>query len=945
MKTVYFFIYIICGPLLFPNLTFAQKKLTAQKPQIDTSVLEKWPELGEPAISTSGKYISYYVAGQPTGSVTLVITNSNGSWKREYTGAIRCYFSGDERQGVFYKNDSLHFLSLGGSEERVISTKIFQYPSAGKGEWLAYQETTSGQLVLFNLLKRAKKELGNISDFMFDKNGSALLLKDTSGGTRKLYYLELETMTKKLIWNGKPSEEANNFQFDETGERLVFMVGKKQGDGQMRSIWCYRKGRETAELKLRDGDTRIGVGLQIGINNGFSGDGRWIIFKLQEKRGIKQKPPGGAMVDVWGYRDRQLQPEQMIRNKDLKTYKTMLAAEGDGFRQLERGDEQLVELGGDMAVVGRSDTLGQILPQGDVSNPSAYYLLSLKDGSRKLLGAGAMSLSCFSFSPGGRWLVYYDDGKRNFFSYDVQKGRVRNITGGLPTRFTTDLPTETFHPAVSGVQGWLRGDSGLLLHDNYDLWEIDPEGRRPAVNVTGGYGLAHHIKLRMPETGSVVYSRGDTLILTGFKPANKQNGFFRQVVGSRGRSDLLTMGPYTYYRIPSQNAFNAGMPPLKAARANCWIVERQSATEAPNYFLTSDFKSFKSLSHLAPQAAYNWLTTELINYKQLDGTATQGVLYKPENFDPKKRYPVIFNYYEQRSHQMYEFLRPGFTRANINIPWFVSRGYLVFTPDIHYKLASTSGISVNRYAYNSIIAAAHTLSLLPYVDGKRMSIQGQSFGAEETNYLVTHSHLFAAASDMAGISDVVSAYLTLVPIGGDVLNENSDRQQFIRESSQGRMQATLWQRPELYLEQSAVLHADHVTTPLLIVNNKKDASVQWRQGVEFYLALRRLQKPSWMLQYDRSVHVLTNDKDAKDYTIRLTQFFDHYLKGYPPPIWMTKGVPAKMKGIETGYELDLRGSCSSDCPICKKKDYSDYFDTKANPSILPVKTDITGYKK
>jgi hypothetical protein len=75
-----------------------------------------------------------------------------------------------------------------------------------------------------------------------------------------------------------------------------------------------------------------------------------------------------------------------------------------------------------------------------------------------------------------------------------------------------------------------------------------------------------------------------------------------------------------------------------------------------------------------------------------------------------------------------------------------------------------------------------------------------------------------------------------------------------------------------------------------------------------------------MLQYDDGGHSVKG-KDAVDFTIRLTQFFDHYLKGAPPPKWMTVGIPARLKGIETGYELDPNGSCGKDCKICKGKKY------------------------
>ncbi|MGC4038378.1 MAG: prolyl oligopeptidase family serine peptidase [Chitinophagaceae bacterium] len=220
------------------------------------------------------------------------------------------------------------------------------------------------------------------------------------------------------------------------------------------------------------------------------------------------------------------------------------------------------------------------------------------------------------------------------------------------------------------------------------------------------------------------------------------------------------------------------------------------------------------------------------------------------------------------------------------------------------ELATKSGKTVGQYACNSVVAAAKYLAKLPYIDGKHMGLRGHSFGGSETNFLVTHTKLFKAASEMAGPSDQISGYLTLLPTNNN--KEDSKEQQSIREYGQIRFAATLWQKPDFYIRESSVLYADRVTTPLLMIHNKNDDGVQFRQGVEFFMALRHLNKRVWMLQYDNGNHFVSG-QDSVDYTIRLTQFFDHYLKETLPPVWLTEGVPAYEKGIRSGYELDKSG--------------------------------------
>jgi len=359
---------------------------------------------------------------------------------------------------------------------------------------------------------------------------------------------------------------------------------------------------------------------------------------------------------------------------------------------------------------------------------------------------------------------------------------------------------------------------------------------------------------------------------------------------------MLTMGPYHYLSIK------------KAATADAWLALRESTTDAPNYFFTDDFKSFKQISALEPQKQFNWFTAELINWSLPDGQRCQGVLYKPENFDTQKKYPLLVYIYEELSDELFHYLAPQATSDKINIPYFVSRGYLVFVPDIHYETGH-----IGESALASVESGVKYLSKASWIDFTKLGLQGHSFGACEANYIITHSNLFAAAEEGAGCSDLISASYSLVHDG--ISN------QWIFEKTQYRMGGSLWEHPERYIEGSAILNSDKVTAPLLMMHNKQDAFVPWTQGVEFFSALRRCGKKAWMLQYDNGEHFVQPGQDALDFTIRIEQFFNHYLKGTPPPKWMTVGVPPNKKGIENGYELDLTNKCGDDCPVCNKRQY------------------------
>ncbi len=238
-----------------------------------------------------------------------------------------------------------------------------------------------------------------------------------------------------------------------------------------------------------------------------------------------------------------------------------LSTKGNSFQQLETVDERLAIntalISGDIFVTVKSDTTGPVLPMSYFAYPSSFYVVSLKDGSRKFLKTSPSFINHVSLSPDGKWLIYYDIHKRNYCSYDLQSQKTRNITEHLPKQVCTDYPLDTSCHAVAASVGWIMTDTSVLIYDNYDLWKIDPANKRPAFNITAGYGAKHGIKLRLIDESDYIgtteiRSLGDTLLMSGFNVKNKYNGFFRQVLGSKTEPALLTMGPYLYRKTYSQ---------------------------------------------------------------------------------------------------------------------------------------------------------------------------------------------------------------------------------------------------------------------------------------------------------------------------------------------------------------------------------------------------------
>jgi dienelactone hydrolase len=655
-------------------------------------------------------------------------------------------------------------------------------------------------------------------------------------------------------------------------------------------------------VKLTDGDFLCldeNVSIK-GIDlRGFTDDGEGVFVDLVEKDGSNPNPRA-VKVDVWSYFDKKLQSQQLLEF-GKRMYVAILRIKDRQIIRLEKGEnDRIVSLSKNFAIVGKIIG-GPGSPEWtwnwDTATRAATYLVSLNDGTRKLINdnlSGNIAAN-YRFSNAGRFIIYFNPCKRNYFSYEVRTGNKRNITAGIDANWTEygkrDLPIAKYMPINNGVIGWIGDDLSVLLYDQNDIFEVDPLGERAPRNLTFGYGRQNAIefKLATKHSGNR-FEVGEKLILSAFNRINKDDGFFSIVIGKRAPPQILSMQPYFFRGSRSEDNFSFEVPG-KARDAESYLVKRMSAEESPNYFWTEDFRRFHAVSDVHPENGYNWLKTELLTWKTFDGTSSQGILYKPENFDPRLKYPIIFYYYEKLSDGLHGFIFPDFCTGPINIPYFVSNGYLVFAPDIHYTIGHPG-----RSVLNCILSAARYLAEMPFVDSSRMGIQGHSRGGWETNFLITHTNRFAAAMSASGMSDYIGLYNSVR------LKSSGISGQSAFESLNQRIGATLWERPDLYVENSPVFQVNRVVTPLLMMSNKEDTDVPFEQGIEFYTALRRLGKKVWLLQYDGQGHMVFGDA-ARDLTIRMRQFFDHYLKGTASPKWMATGVPARVKGVDSGLEL------------------------------------------
>jgi dienelactone hydrolase len=883
-------------------MIFCVNYLFAQKPVIDSTAYQTWRSLEGQTISKNGQYTFYSINNVHVGSKTLVVQSTDGKWRKEFTGGLKDgYLNLSAKYFLFVtKNDSLGMLKLGTNQIKYIPNMSWYNLLTVKGvEYLRYPSGHDPKDFVLKNLKTNKVSIFTYVDSYSLEGDILVLVKSVKGNNRRQSIILADIITGKVskIWEGDKPE---NLILDVKHQQLAF----KTGD----SVWYYKMGSSHAVCILKKDAKNIEEGLDLGYLSSFSKDGQRLFTSLTKKGNPQPQPK--RVVELWSYRDTIMKSEPKMEIGD----QTYLAVINIADRNVIRLQQQAGEGFQFPTSEGVTDTIA-LVQNPNVGDPwSISYkwkwdLVSIKNGERKNLNFLENIRPPFvQLSPGGKYIIYFDAIKQNYFSYEIATATVRNLTLDLKVSWinmnTDDRDDAKSARGITSPLVWLKKDESVFVYDRYDIWKIDPLGKQKPVNITNGYGQKYNViftyafDLFKGNMSNNILNENEKLYLTAFNKENKNNGFFLKQLEKAGDPELLHMGPYLYQTngssyVPDDSDFY----PIKAENSKMYLVRRRSATDAPNYFSTKDFKTFTRLSDIQPQKKYNWYTTELHTWKSLDGRILQGILYKPENFDPNKNYPVIFHYYERKSDGLNAFMQPKSLGGymNIDIPTFVSNGYLVFTPDIYYKVGDPM-----QGTYDAVISAAEYVSKLPFVNPKKMGAQGGSFGGLQTNYLVTHTNLFAAAESSAGLADLVSNYGSL----GDRGVYNG--QQF-HEIGQLRMGGGPWERPEAYIKNSPIFQADKVTTPFLIMHTKIDDATAFLNEVELFLGLRRLGKKAWMLVYPKGNHGVDDKDEVRDFSTRMMQFFDHYLKDKPAPLWMLDGIGPSEAGINDSFKLDDTG--------------------------------------
>lgn len=919
-------------PFMLVMLLLHCSVLLAQKAPLTHQVYDSWQRIGERTLSPDGNWAVFTIDPQE-GDGILVLQSLRSDYRKEFPRGYGASISYQGRYLVFKikpffasvkeaKNkkkrpeempkDSVALVELGkDSILKFASVRSFKMPADDEG-WVAIHFETNekpaegiesaSDLLLINFVNGAKMIIPRISEFQLAKKGGMLVgeqrkgNKDSIGATQVLLVTVPSFRIDTILRGGN---DFRKFSFSADGRQLAFLAERNARPKELvkyYSLYHFDRSSDSA-ISIADRNTagmKLGMTISEFADLRFSQSGHRLYFgtaPIVPAKDTLTPESDLVKVDIWHYKDDYIQSQQLyeLKRNQERSYSAVFHFDRNKLVQLGAPDAENVFIpkqDDGQWVYATSDYGKRIAFQWTAATAKDIYRIDVLTGQRQLIKAN-MNGNFFgsSVSPKGTALVWYDADLKQYQSWDGLK--VRTISRTIPHVLYDELHDMPGPAFPYGIAGWLPGDTTVLIYDRYDTWRVPIAADRAAQNITR-VGRQNKENYRyVPLDPEQDYIPLSGLLCWRYQQQENRDGgiAFAQWEQDRVRFTQRQAGSFAY-----------GLP-SKASRAAVLAFTKERFDLSPDLHVwdinasASSEGAVRRLSWINPQQQqYNWGTARLYRWRALDGKPAQGVLYLPENFDPSKKYPVIFYFYETHTETLHNYIAPAPTGSRLNVSFYVSRGYIVFSPDIFY----TRGYPA-KSCYNYVVSAANSLAKLPYVDAKNMGLQGQSWGGIQVAQLVTMTSLFKAAWAGAPVANMTSAY-------GGIRWESGINRQFQYEVSQSRIGATLWQRPDLYIENSPLFHLPKVKTPLVIMANDADGAVPWYQGIELFTGMRRLGKQVWMLNYNGEAHNLRERKNQKDISIRQQQFFDWLLKGEKPARWLTEGVPALNKGRDWGLD-------------------------------------------
>lgn len=939
-------------------LAFSLSVVAQEKPAITWKDIPSWQYIRtfNSSISPDGQWLTW-VAGPTKGDLTLTVKKTqdtlayafpvgatsttaefskNGQYMayRESAKDAEAEAAKKSKKPLYTKLQLVHMpdtqkvtfermanFAFSGDNPNWIAVGFVPAEGAPRGE----NSPKGTDLLLYNLKDKSTFNIGNVSEYAFNKagnllaytidahgqNGNGVLIRDMNTGITTALDND-KAQYSRINWN----EEGTAFALlkanknDKYKSEVYSVIGFSRINGPQTSKIIY-SGLD--DVAFPEGHGVSGHGLAY-----WSDDLSTLFFGIAEleKKEEKKKPesadkkengaqdsttsngdkpaenastsrtasagtgrPGNnADIEkpdmiIWNWQDKRLQSAQQVQQNRDKNFNLTSAyhvaskrfiplADDLTLRMVSVGPKQLYALGYDYTSYEMDNNLsGQSFVD--------VYLIDLKSGEKTMLLENQYQSASrtLAFSPNGLFLAYYKDGQ--YYAIDLAGKKHISLTAGLPSVFVNTEDDHNVEKPATPFFGWSSDSRFVLIRDNYDLWKIPVDGKK-AVSISPDW---KQDKIRVsgnhriyPDDKGIDFKKDQYFAV--FNEANKQAGM---AILDAGKDQMRTlfMDDHSYGML------------RKAENAGSFVFTKENSTDAPELYVahSKELNSNKQTTNTPDQEKYAWSAgVKLIEYVSDHGDTLQAALYLPADYEPGKSYPTITYIYERLTQGLNGYANPSFPGGGFNRAVYTSNGYAVLMPDIKYKLNEPGNSAVA-----CVVPAVKAAIATGIVDAENVGIHGHSWGGYQTSFLITQTNIFKAAAAGAPLTNMISMYSLIYWNSGST-------NQSIFESSQGRLTTGYWDNWDAYKRNSPIYYIKNVETPLLLLHNDKDGAVDYTQGIEYYNGLRRLNKPVTMITYKGENHGIVKEANRKDYAVRMLEFMDHYLKGKPAPEWWEKGI-------------------------------------------------------
>ncbi|WP_417873813.1 alpha/beta hydrolase family protein [Xanthomarina gelatinilytica] len=812
----------------------------------------EWESIYTGDISNNGKWMCYKSSTEAEND-TLFIKKIHGGKQFKIPKASAAGFTSDSKFLTASVNySSIIIVNLENNKTSELDSFAFRGFTKDESYLIARKQAAKGMdLAIRNLSNGKNSFLFGVLEYSINPSRNEIALIENNEGKSVVQKLNLETGNYTLIKQSS-THTYKDITWSEDGNYITFYeLPKDDIKGQSKIYSC-----RGIDCKYKDVSSLNNIDnfqMDYGLSE-ISQLGKIVLFEgIPDTLSKDSKIPKG--VQIWSGNDKYIYPRRKAEGLlEIQPYRFCWNTETNLIHTIT--DTTLTEI---MSVndeyILKIDILAH-QPQYKYFSDVDFYLYNLHTAKELQLLRKQNPQQVF-IDPNGEFIVFFRDGDWHSFSLATQK--FSNLTRSSKTSFLNandDRPER--RTSFSSRIKWLEDENAILVCDEFDVWKLSLDGKSQ-IRLTDGREINRKytpvINFNNPKKSHIDRVNSKKGLLFHAVDENMDAGYF--LLPPNGPLLKIVYGPYIADDIQWDENLN-------------YFIFRLQSYDMPPKIVFYDRKKDRTttLAHSNENKKLDdWGKPELVNFTMKNGTNTKYVLIYPAHYDPRKKYPMVVNIYEDQSRWIHEF-HPlsDFGTSGFNPTHYTLDGYFILMPDIKYDLGNP-GISALKYVQESLDHAIKKVK----IDTAKIGLYGFSFGGYESAFIATQTNRFAAVAAGAAITNLVTYYQTI--------NWGSGREEMWRlEDYQMRMGKPYFEIKDEYIKNSPFHSIENLNTPILLWAGAEDYHIDYNESIRFYLALRRLQKKVELVLFEDEGHNIIASHKREYLSLEIKKWFDKYCK-------------------------------------------------------------------